>query len=161
MYMNPPSFDPGLTQKFTGSVRRAINQDGTFNVHRRGTTWRDYHPYLQLIGMSWISFFLVLLAGYVLVNTVFAVFYFLLGPDALSGVSSGGGWKRFIDDFFFSAHTLSTVGYGNISPNGIAAGSISAFEAWLGVLSFAVAAGSCFTDVFRGLRLALASATRP
>ena len=76
MYMEKPSFDPGLTQKFTGPVRRTINQDGSFNVRRRGTTWRDFHPYLHLIDMSWPSFFLVLFAGYVLVNTAFAVAYF-------------------------------------------------------------------------------------
>jgi inward rectifier potassium channel len=149
MYMNQPSFDPGLTQKFTSPVRRTINKDGSFNVRRHGTTWRDYHPYLHLVSLSWASFFLVLLAGYVLANVVFAVAYFLLGPDALAGADRGGGWTRFIDDFFFSTHTLSTVGYGNISPNGMAAGAISAFEAWLGVLAFAVAAGLLYGRVSR------------
>jgi len=149
MYMQKPSFDPGLTQKFTGAVRRTINKDGTFNVHRHGTTWRDFHPYLHLIDMSWLSFVLVLFAGYVLANTVFATAYFLLGPAALQGVDGSAEWRRYVDDFFFSAHTLSTVGYGNIVPNGIAAGVLSAFEAWLGVLAFAVAAGLLYGRVSR------------
>jgi inward rectifier potassium channel len=149
MYMEKPSFDPGLTQKFTGSVRRTINKDGSFNVHRRGTTWRDFHPYLHLINMSWTSFFLVIFAGYVLVNTAFAVAYFGLGPGALLGVDETAEWRRFLDDFFFSAHTLSTVGYGNIVPSGIAAAVVSAFEAWLGVLAFAVAAGLLYGRVSR------------
>lgn len=34
--MEKPAFDPGLTQKYTGALRRTINKDGTFNVHRRG-----------------------------------------------------------------------------------------------------------------------------
>lgn len=147
--MERPSFDPGLTQKFTGDVRRTINKDGSFNVHRRGTTLRDFHPYLHLINMSWTAFFLVLFSGYVLANTVFAVAYYLLGPHALSGIHGLSPGARFLDDFFFSAHTLSTVGYGNIVPQGTAASVLSAFEAWVGVLAFAVEAGLLYGRVSR------------
>jgi inward rectifier potassium channel len=147
--MERPSFDPGLTQKFTGVVHRTINRDGSFNVHRRGTTWGDCHPYLHLINMSWLTFFLVLFAGYVLANTLFALGYFLLGPGALTGVNEATPGSRFIGVFFFSAHTLSTVGYGNIVPRGMAASVVSAFEAWVGVLSFAVAAGLLYGRVSR------------
>jgi len=38
--MQQPSFDPGLTQSFSGRVRRFINKDGSFNVRRQGATWR-------------------------------------------------------------------------------------------------------------------------
>ena len=31
--MKKPTFDPGLTQRFTGVLRRSINKDGSFNVH--------------------------------------------------------------------------------------------------------------------------------
>jgi inward rectifier potassium channel len=147
--MERPSFDPGLTQKFTGVVRRTINKDGSFNVHRRGRTWRDFHPYLQLINMSWPLFFLVLFLGYVLANTLFAIGYYLLGPVALAGVDEVTPGSRFLGDFFFSAHTLSTVGYGNIVPRNMASSVLSAFEAWVGVLSFAVAAGLLYGRVSR------------
>jgi hypothetical protein len=40
--MNQPTFDPGLTQQFTGVLRRSINKDGSFNVYWRGGTWRDF-----------------------------------------------------------------------------------------------------------------------
>jgi len=36
--MQKPTFDPGLTQQFTGSFRRVIGRDGSFNVIRRGGT---------------------------------------------------------------------------------------------------------------------------
>lgn len=149
MYMERPSFDPGLTQKYTGTVRRTINKDGRFNVHRRGTTWRDFHPYLHLINMSWPLFFFVLFLGYVLANTIFAAAYYALGPQGLEGIKSTTPGDRFLEDFFFSAHTLSTVGYGNIVPRGMAASVLSAFEAWVGVLSFAVAAGLLYGRVSR------------
>jgi inward rectifier potassium channel len=147
--MQNASFDPGLTQQFTSPLRRAINKDGTFNVHRHGTTWRDFHPYLHLIGMGWPSFFAVLVLAYAAANVVFAGIYFSLGPHQLEGVHAGSEAARFWDDFFFSTHTLSTVGYGNISPKGTAANVVAAVEAFSGVLGLAVATGLLFGRVSR------------
>jgi inward rectifier potassium channel len=143
------SFDPGLTQQFISPVRRVINNDGSFNVHRRGTTWRDFHPYLQLINMSWAKFLLTLLLGYATVNLLFAVVYFSLGPGNLQGADSATQPGFFLNCYFFSAHTLSTVGYGNISPSSTAANVVAALEALLGVLGFAVATGLLFGRVSR------------
>ncbi len=50
--MQKPTFDPGLTQQFTGVLRRSINKDGSFNVSRRGGNWRNIHPYLHLLNMG-------------------------------------------------------------------------------------------------------------
>jgi inward rectifier potassium channel len=147
--MQKASFDPGLTQKFTAPFRRVINKDGSFNVHRRGTTWRDVHPYLHLINMSWWKFLSTLFLGYVLINTVFAAIYFALGPDQLQGAEAPTAFGRFLNAFFFSSHTLTTVGYGNISPKGLAANLISSFESLLGVLGFAVATGLLYGRVSR------------
>src|SRR3989454_6887137 len=47
--MDKPSFDPGFTEKYRGDLHRIINPNGQFNVRRRGTTWRDVHPYLFMI----------------------------------------------------------------------------------------------------------------
>jgi len=58
--MEQPSFDPGLTQQFSNPLRRAINKDGSFNVHRRGASWRAFHPWLALVNMSWTGFATVL-----------------------------------------------------------------------------------------------------
>jgi inward rectifier potassium channel len=142
-------FDPGLTQQFTAPVRRMINKDGTFNVHRRGITWRDYHPYLHLVNLSWPSFLMVEFLGYMVINTVFAVIYFLLGRGQLQGGDAPTEVGRFLNDFFFSAHTLSTVGYGNISPNSPASNAVAVVEALVGVLGFAVATGLLFGRVSR------------
>jgi inward rectifier potassium channel len=147
--MRKPSFDPGLTQKFEGPLRRVINKDGSFNVHRRGASWRDFHPYLHLINMGWPSFLLTLFAGYLVANTLFAAAYYWLGPGQLMGADAPTAWGRFLNDFFFSSHTLSTVGYGNISPKGTAANVAASFEALVGVLGFAVATGLLFGRVSR------------
>jgi inward rectifier potassium channel len=147
--MRKPAYDPGLTEQFTGPLRRAINKDGSFNVRRRGASWRDFHPYLLLINMSWPGFLASLLAGYLAVNTLFAAAYSAIGTDQLRGADATTPVGRFLDAFFFSSHTLSTVGYGNISPHGLAAESLSAFEALVGVLGFAVATGLLFGRVSR------------
>jgi len=147
--MQNPSFDPGLTQQVTAPLRRVINRDGKFNVRRRGTTWRDIHPYLHLVNMTWPRFLATLFVGYVAINTLFAAVYFALGPDQLAGADAPTELGRFLNGFFFSSHTLSTVGYGNISPKGMAANVVAAFEALVGVLGFAVATGLLFGRVSR------------
>jgi inward rectifier potassium channel len=147
--MQKPGFDPGLTQEFAGPLRRAINKDGSFNVQRRGGTWRDAHPYFRLINMRWPLFLVTLFSGYVAINTLFAVAYFAIGTDQLTGIDAPTVAGRFLETFFFSAHTLSTVGYGNISPHGVGAESVSSLEALVGVLGFALATGLLFGRVSR------------
>jgi inward rectifier potassium channel len=82
-------------------------------------------------------------------NALFALVYFQLGPDQLDGVQASTAFGRYLKGFFFSAHTLSTVGYGNISPKGVAGNVVSSFESLLGVLGFAVATGLLFGRVSR------------
>src|ERR1017187_9382031 len=133
--MQKPAFDPGLTQQYTGNLRRVINKDGTFNVRRRGATWRDFHPYLHLIDLA--------------VNTLFALGYFWLGPGQLQGGDASTESGRFLNAFFFSAHTLSTVGYGSISPKSLGSNIVASVESLVGVLGFAVATGLLFGRVSR------------
>ena|SRR5205807_5095341 len=142
-------YDPGLTQQFNAPLRRIIKKDGTFNVHRRGTTWRDFHPYLHLINMGWARFLSVVFLGYFAVNAVFAMVYYCLGAGQLLGADAATSFGRFLNDFFFSAHTLSTVGYGSISPKGVQANIVAAFESLVGVLGFAVATGLLYGRVSR------------
>jgi inward rectifier potassium channel len=59
----------------------------------------------------------------------------------LDGRSGNTVFDRFMDAFFFSAQTISTVGYGHISPKGMAANSVAALESMMGLLAFALATG--------------------
>lgn len=148
--MKKPSFDPGLTQKYDSPIRRSINADGSFNVVRRGTHWRDIHPYLHLVSVSWSRFFGFVLSAYVTINVIFAALYFALGPDALAGgMTTEHGAQRFLKDVFFSSQTLTTVGFGAIYPNTTAANALAAVEALAGLLGFAVVTGLLFGRVAR------------
>ena len=137
--MKQESFDPGLTTQFSGELRRAINPDGSFNVHRKGTHLRDENLYLKLIDTTWPKFFLVVMAVFLAVNVVFAWIYLILGADRLQGTEPE--MSAFVNAFFFSVHTLTTVGYGNVFPRGPGANAVSALEAATGLMVFAVMTG--------------------
>jgi inward rectifier potassium channel len=137
--MKKESFDPGLTTQFSGELRRTINPDGSFNVKRSGLKWRDANPYLMLIDTTWPRFLLVVILGFLTVNIIFAWLYLLIGIQYLKGLESDMG--AFANAFFFSVHTLTTVGYGNVYPEGAWANTISSLEAATGLMVFAIATG--------------------
>ena len=142
--MEKPTFDPGLTQQFTGVLRRSINKDGSFNVFRRGGSWRNLHPYLQMLSMSWPRFFATILSGYLVINLIFAIVYFALGPGQLLGGNSASEMDRFISDFFFSTQTLTTLGYGKIVPATVPANIMASLEAITGLMAVALGTGLMF-----------------
>jgi len=139
--MKQPTFDPGLTQQYGHRLRRAINPDGSFNVRREGLDLRNANYYLNLVSMSWPRFLGLLLTAYFLVNCLFAVLYYAAGIEHLKGADMSSPLMEFASAFFFSGHTLTTVGYGNVTPDGLLANTISSIEAMTGLLGFAIATG--------------------
>jgi inward rectifier potassium channel len=139
--MKQPGFDPGLTQQFSDRLRRTINPDGSFNVRRRGVGLRHANPYMALISMPWTGFFALTVATYLLVNLIFAAIYVWVGVEHLKGANTASLPSEFASAFFFSTHTLTTVGYGNIYPDGIKANVVAALEAMAGLMGFALATG--------------------
>jgi len=139
--MKNPGFDPGLTQQYSAKLSRVIRKDGEFNVNRRGRTWQDVHPYLFLLHMPWSVFLGLLLAGFIAVNLVFALLYYWVGGIEQVHHTDVTAFGRFLEAFFFSSQTLTTVGYGTIWPETPAANLIASIEAMIGLMGFAVATG--------------------
>jgi inward rectifier potassium channel len=142
--MNKPSFDPGFTEKYRGDLRRIINPSGEFNVRRRGTTWRDIHPYLFMINASWPVFSVLIFGGFLIANAVFALIYLKIGIQHLQGADTSTALSRFLSAFFFSAQTFTTVGYGRISPDGVLTSLVASLQALLGLMALAIGTGLLF-----------------
>ena len=143
--------DLGLGSRVTQQSRqRFLNRDGTFNVARKGLGFfRSQNAYHWLLTISWVKFFLIVIAAYFVTNIAFAVGYMLCGPDALHGLEGYSIDRAFLEEFFFSVQTLATIGYGRLSPNNMAANVLVTFEALVGLLGFAMATGLLFSRFSR------------
>ena len=119
---------------------RFISKDGRFNVVNRGVGLNGFSFYHWLINMSWTRFFVIVTFGYLLVNVVFGCIYYIIGIEYLTEYDDNA-FNAFSHCFFFSAQTLTTVGFGRISPIGPLTSFVAAIEAMIGLLSFAFATG--------------------
>jgi inward rectifier potassium channel len=127
------------------SRRRLLNRDGSFNVRREGARfWESLSAYHYLLTISWPRFFAIVVSAFLCTNAVFAVIYVLAGPDSLSGTHATAPGGPFGEAFFFSVHTLATIGYGNIAPATLAAHIIVTCETLIGLVGVAVIAGISF-----------------
>lgn len=138
------TYDPGLTQTYTGKITRIVDREGNFNVRRAGRNWRDFNPYTYLISVSWWNFSLIVIVTFILVNLLFAWAYSLIGADQIKVPDARTSLGQFFNLFFFSAHTLTTVGFGNMYPVGVMGNVVAAIEALLGLMAFAIATGLLF-----------------
>lgn len=132
------------------SRQRLLNRDGSFNVDRTGLNfWSSFSLYHSLLTISLWKFLSVLTIFYVLTNAVFALAYLLCGDGALARSAVDDSEGKFLQAFFFSVQTFSTIGYGNVSPVGIAANTIVTIEAFVGLLAVALATGLIFARFSR------------
>lgn len=136
--------DPGFGYKSNNKAKRLVNNDGSFNMKHVNGNFSVTELYSYLIHVSWGKFFFFVFIGYTLVNLLFATVYYSIGIEQLTLVRTTSS-QDFINAFFFSSQTLTTLGYGAISPVGNAAGFVSSFEALIGLLSF-----SFFTGLIYG-----------
>ncbi|MEM0999710.1 MAG: ion channel [Bacteroidota bacterium] len=121
---------------------RLINKDGSFNVVKRGrANFRWYDLYHQLITMHWAKLVGLILLYYLVINIIFSVLYLAVGLENLEGTVGETPFMQFMDAFFFSAQTVTTLGYGRISPVGTSASIIAAIESLVGLMGFALVTG--------------------
>ncbi|TAH01930.1 MAG: ion transporter [Sphingobacteriales bacterium] len=142
LFKTKPSEDLGFGINPTQNNQRMMNKDGSSNLRRKGLPFfKPHEAYNSLIYMSWSKFWIIILSVYFTINITFASIYLSLGIQNLRGSEAKNTIDQFFDGFFFSAQTISTVGYGHLSPSGMATSSVAAFESLLGLLAFAMATG--------------------
>lgn len=134
------------------SRQRLLNRDGTFNVRREGLGFfRSLSIYHYLLNITWVKFLWYVVGLYLVTNAVFAALYVACGAGALTGIDSADPAVRFVHSFFFSVHTLATIGYGNIAPLNLMANLVVTAESLVGLLGFALVAGIMFARFARPL----------
>lgn len=128
---------------------RLVNRDGSFNVQRTRRSMPDLLGYATLLKAGWPAFFGLVVALFGTLNVLFGGAYLLCGRGALTAAGPGDGVGRFWQAFFFSVHTFSTIGYGNVVPVGMAANLLVVVEAIVGLLSAALVTGLVFARFSR------------
>lgn len=134
--------DLGFGRQIVDETIRLVNPDGSFNVRRVNQSFFGrLNLYHRLITTSWGRFLLLVIAVFIATNLLFAAVYVALGVEHLHGADLSNAWTRFYDAYFFSAQTLTTVGYGRIAPVGFWMSFVASVESTMGLLAFALATG--------------------
>ena len=117
-----------------------VNSDGTFNIVHLNKFAQFREAYNYLVHISWFRFFTLAFLAYLILNAIFALIYLLIGIDEITK-PSGEIVQDFLNAFFFSSQTITTLGYGAMAPKGIGSGIVSSIEALLGLLMFSFITG--------------------
>ncbi len=132
--------DPGFGYKTANSAKRMVNADGSFNLIHINKKFSVSEIYSRLINMTWIKFITLIFLWYFLLNILFAGIYFFIGIEHLT-IEKSTPFQDFLNSYFFSAQTLTTLGYGLVSPQGNITAFISSLEALIGLIGFAFMTG--------------------
>lgn len=137
-----PGFDPSSVEEL--QRYRIVRRDGGFNVVSSRRVLRDLSDVAHwLLTLSWPQFFGLTSLGYFGSNVLFALVY--LSGDMVAGAEPGS----FVDAYAFSVQTMSTIGYGALTPASPLADYIASIEVFLGLLGFAVVTGMLFARFAR------------
>ena len=144
MDLEPAAASPGdrNTRPVAPRIIQRERADQVVAIGLRAEWMKDLYHYLLVL--PWSAF----IAGFFLVyfglNLIFAALY-LLGDGAVANARP----VVFADVFFFSVETLSTIGYGQMSPATFYGNALMTIEATTGVMPVAVAAGLMFARFSR------------
>jgi len=141
-HATPAQSGPNSAPRVVAPLVQRERSDQVAAIGLRTPWLRDlYH---NLLILPWPIFLVVLAFVYLGLNIFFALLY-LLDGDAIANARPGA----FADAFFFSVETLSTIGYGQMSPATLYGHIVMTGEALVGLMLIAVAAGLMFARFSR------------
>lgn len=137
-----PNREMGFGSKNYNKSVRFISENGKINVKRTGLGGlKNLDIYHWFISISTTKLVLITLVSYIVVNLGFACVYYCIGSENFGGLETQDEIHKFMSLFFFSAQTLTTVGYGHVFPIGFAVSTVSAIESLTGLMGFALVTG--------------------
>ena len=112
----------------------------------RNAFWTDlYH---ELMRLSWPRLGVLFAGCFLTFNLVFAGLY-RFDPGGLAVPDDVAPVPLFWRDFFFSVHTVATIGYGNVYPVSAYTNWVVVIEITFGILFFALTTGIVFARFSR------------
>jgi inward rectifier potassium channel len=134
--------DTGFATNSSDTGGRFLNKDGSYNLVKVGMPFRKrFSMFHDMLNLPTWKFITVIFLFYIIINIIFTFIYFGLGPSQFDGLIPGNDWKIFRELLYFSTQTITTVGYGHVSPVGDGVNVVAAIEALTGFLSLAIATG--------------------
>jgi inward rectifier potassium channel len=125
----------------TTNLPSMTGERGVRYLGGRAEAWSD--TYHHLLTMPLAAFFAVMGGVYLAINAVFGLIYFFVG--GIDHMRPG----NFLDAFFFSVETISTVGYGVMAPRSVPAHLVMTVESFVGIFNLAIATGLLFARISR------------
>lgn len=136
------NWETGLSVDSRQSGGRFFEKDGKPNIKFRGIPFlNQFSGYQFMLKISTWKFLAVIFITYLLVNLFFATIFYFIGVEQLGGMEQTSQYGKFWEAFYFSAQTLTTVGYGHVYPSSLTVNAVASFEALTGLLMFALATG--------------------
>ncbi|MFN8308958.1 MAG: ion channel [Chitinophagales bacterium] len=136
--------DIGLDRQGQRGRQRTINRDGTYNIKRITGDYVDFDLFHWLINTKWTHYWLAVFGFYTVANIFFAALFYQCGPQNIAGILPDDGINDFLQCYFFSNQTFTTVGYGGMHPTGEASSWVASIEAFVGLMSFVIATGTLY-----------------
>jgi inward rectifier potassium channel len=126
-------------------AHRFVTRDGRVNVKRHGLNYhRPRDLYHWLMSTTWPRLVVFLASAYLGIIFVFSLLY-LLDPGGIEGARAGS----FFDIFFFSAHCLSTMGFGPMYPQSLYVNLVVTAEGLAALSCFGLMSGLIFSRFSR------------
>jgi inward rectifier potassium channel len=138
-----------MARRRSSTIIGAIRKGGQLEIRARGRAragWTD--AYHQLLQLTWPRLAAVFVACFMVFNLAFAGLY-AFDPQGLALPHDEVIAPTFWRDFFFSVHTVATIGYGNVYPVSLYANVLVVVEITLGILFFALTTGIVFARFSR------------
>ena len=132
-----------LSKSRSGEVRERKSTNFEEFVRQGAPAELRNDLYFFFMHGSWVRLLLTLVVAFGLLNAFFAGL-FLLDPQSVSMEE-----LDFAGAFFFSVQTMSTIGYGGLSPASTYGDVVVTVEAAVGLLGVALATGLIFAKVSR------------